>query len=373
MRRFGAALSAGIGHSSKKSICANGESTHTRALLQGAHMVFTSGIRKALLGGCFLLVGLTAFAQPELYRSVLDLSYKSARPALPVAAYRNISGAEFRSMVNKAFQKSDFSLVAVGQQKNKSTVFEFKFNADPKWRFVPTVLVSAEELLDGKKKCNPCYLRFFEIKNAPEVKALPWMAQYDLSARLLPAIDNAYATIESVGREHIDPAFRFDYKRQWEGEKTLFGNAFVGLSLPSLKENIVRAYQSAGFLPVESEAPPKAPELTLAFSFPVDPAKEGGVVYKVKVLSQYDADGHCYPCEVIEYFDPHQQLPPAGLSGVVSRASLESRFTAARNAAYESMRTDLERYLRPRSVFSVPPKPAPLGSPRPPPMPVAAT
>lgn len=336
-------------------------------------MVFTSCIRKALLGGCFLLVGLTAFAQPELYRSVLDLSYKSARPALPVAAYRNISGAEFRSMVNKAFQKSDFSLVAVGQQKNKSTIFEFKFNADPKWRFVPTVLVSAEELLDGKKKCNPCYLRFFEIKNAPEVKALPWMAQYDLSARFLPAIDNAYATIESVGREHIDPAFRFDYKRQWEGEKTLFGNAFVGIGLPDLKEKIVRAYQSAGFIPIEGETPPRASDLTLNFSFPVDPAKEGGVVYGVKIYSQYDADGHCYPCEVFEYYDPHQTLPPAGLSGILNRASLESRFTAARNAAYQSMRTDLERYLRPRSVFLEQPKRSPLGSPRPPPAQVTVT
>ena len=336
-------------------------------------MMITSGIRKALVGGCFLLAGLAAFAQPQLSRSVLDLSYKGGRPAFPVAAYRNVSVAEFRSMVSKAFQRSDFSFVAVGEQKNKSTVFEFKFNADPKVRFVPTVLVSADELLDGKKKCNPCFLRFAEIKNAQEVKALPWMAQYDLSAQLVPAIDNAYSTIESVGREYVDPAFRFNYKRQWEGEQTLFGNAFVGLSLPSLKEDLVRAYRSAGFLPIESEAPPKASELTLAFSFPVDPAKDGGVVYKVKIYSQYDADGHCYPCEVTEHYDPYQQLPPAGLSGVLSRATLEPRFTEARNAAYESMRTNLERYLRPRSVFSVPPKQAPLGSPRPPPMPMAAT
>ncbi|PLC05434.1 hypothetical protein CY658_11625 [Variovorax sp. RO1] len=276
-------------------------------------------------------------------------------------------------MVSKAFQKSDFSFVAVDEQKNRSTVFEFKFNADPKMRFVPRVLVSADELLDGKRKCNPCFLRLAEIKNAKEVKALPWMVQYDLSARIVPAIDNAYAAIESAGREYVDPAFLFNYKRQWEGEKTLFGNAFVGLSLPSLKEKIVRAYRSAGFLSVESEAPPRASELTLTFSFPVDPAKEGGVIYKVKIYSQYDEDGRCYPCEVVEHYDSSQKLPPAGLSGVLSRATLEPRFAAALSAAYESMRTDLERYLRPRSVFLEQPKRPPLGSTPLPPPPIAVT
>ncbi|MDP9928423.1 hypothetical protein [Variovorax paradoxus] len=336
-------------------------------------MMFTSGIRKALLGGCFLLAELPAFALPQLPQSALDLSYRIGTPALPVAAYRNISVAEFRSLVSRAFQKSDFSFVAAGEQKNKSTVFEFKFNADPKFRFAPIVLVSADELLDSKKKCNPCFLRFAEIKNSQVVKTLPWMAQYDLSAQLVPAIDNAYSSIESAGREYLDPSFEFNYKRQWRGEQTLFGNSFVGLSLSDLKENIVRAYRSAGFLSVESEAPPKASELTLTFSFPVDPVKDGGVVYKVTIYSQYDADGHCYPCEVTEHYDPYQQLPPAGLSGVLSRATLESRFTAARNAAYESMRTDLERYLRSRSVFSLPPKRAPLGSPRPQPTPMVVT
>ena len=337
------------------------------------HMMIISDIRKVLVGGCLLLVGLAAFAQPQLSRSVLDLSYKVGRPTFPIAAYQNISVAEFRSMVSKAFQKSGFSFVAVGAQKNKSTVFEFKLDVDPKLRLVPTVLVSADELLDGRGKCNPCFLRFADIKNAQDFKALPWMAQYELSALLVPAIDNAYSTIESVGREHLDPSFRFNYKRQWEGEQNLFGNSFAGISLSSFKESIVRAYRSAGFIPIESEAADKASEFALAFSFPVDPAKDGGVVYKVRIRSQYDAEGHCYPCELTEYYDPYQQLPPAGFSGVLSRATLESRFTAARNAAYENMRIGLERYLRPRSVFSVPPKQAPLGSPRPPPAPIAVT
>jgi len=334
-------------------------------------MRITSGIRKALVGGCFMLAGLAAFAQPQ--RSVLDLSYRIERPVFPTAAYRNISVAEFRSTVSNAFQKSGFSLSSVDEQKDKSTVFVFKLDVDPKMGLVPIVLVSADELLDGRKKCNPCFLRSTEVKNGRDFKALPWMTQYDLSALLVPAIDNAYSTMESVGREHADLAFKFNYKRQWEGERNLFGNAFVGISLPSLRERIVRAYRSAGFIPIESEASAEASELALTFSFPVDPAKDGGVVYKVGIYSQYDADGNCHPCEVAEHYDPYQQLPPAGLSGVLSRATLESRFTAARNAAYESMRAELERYLRPRSVFSGPPKRAPLGSPRPQPGPAVAT
>lgn len=334
-------------------------------------MMTISDFRKTLIGACFLLTGLAASAQPQ--QSVLDMSYKIGRPTFPVAAYRNISASEFRSMVSKAFQKSGLSLVAVDEQKNKSTVFTFKFDVDPKMRLVPVVLVSADELLDSRRKCNPCFLRFTAIKNEQDFKVLPWMAQYDLSALLVPAIDNAYSTIESTGREYSDPSFGFNYKRQWDGEQNLFGNSFVGISLPSLKENIVRAYRSAGFIPVEIEVPSRAPELALTFSFPVDPTKDGGVVYKVRIYSQYDSDGHCYPCEVTEHYDPYQQLPPSGLSGVLSRATLEPRFTAARNAAYESMRTDLDRYLRPRSVFSVPPKRAPLGSPPPRPTPSVVT
>ncbi|WP_240651428.1 MULTISPECIES: hypothetical protein [unclassified Variovorax] len=338
-------------------------------------MTSTSGFHRALVGGCLLLAALAAFAQPrpQPQQSVLDLSYRIGRPTFPAAAYRNIGVSEFRSMVSSAFQKSGFSFVAVNAQKDKSTVFEFRFDADPKTRPAPMVLVSADELLDGRKKCNPCFLRFAEIRNAQDIKALPWMAQYDLSARLVPAIDNAYATIESVGREHLDPSFGFNYRRQWAGEQDLFGNSFVGIGLPVLKEGIVRAYRNAGFVPIEGDVPAQAPELVLAFSFPLDPAKEGGVVYKVKIRSQYDANGHCHPCETTEEYNPYQPLPPAGLSGVLSRATLESRFTAARSAAYDNMRTELERHLRPRSVFSVPPKPAPLGSPPPPPTPPVVT
>lgn len=328
---------------------------------------------KALMGCCCLLAGLAAFAQQPL-QGVLGLSYKIGRPSVPAAAYQKITVTEFRSMVSKAFQKSGFSLVAVDAQKNKSTIFQFRFDAYPKVEPKPMIFISADELFDERKRCNPCFLRFAEIRNASEFQALPWMTQYELSALLVPAIDNAYATIESSGREHRDPAWGgFNYKRQWAGERNLFGNSFTGIDESSLKEAIVRAYRNAGFIPVETKAGPRASGQLLTFSFPVDPAKEGGALYTVRIDSQYDADGRCHPCEITEQYDPYQQLPPAGLSGIVGRATLESRFTAARSAAYEAMRADLERHLRPGSVFSIPPRQAALGSPRPPPTPPVVT
>ncbi|MDQ0013093.1 hypothetical protein J2W23_001472 [Variovorax boronicumulans] len=336
-------------------------------------MAITSGVGKALTGGFFLLGGLAASAQSFSLDSVLSLNYRFGQPAFPAAAYRNISAAEFRSMVRKAFQASGFTFIAVDEQKNKSTIIQFEFALDPKIGSKPKILVSTDELLDGRKKCNPCFLRFAQVSNAAEIGALPWMAQYDLSALLVPAIDKAYSNLESSGREHLDPSFGFGYKPQWKGELNRFGNSYTGISLPDLKELIFSAYRNAGFIPIDGDIDSKAPELGLTFSFPIDPAKDGGAVYKLSIRSQYDANGHCYPCEVDEQYNPYQRLPPAGLSGILNRATLESRFSAARSTAFENMRTDLARYLRPRSVFSVPVKPAPLGSPPPPPTPIVVT
>lgn len=336
-------------------------------------MTIISGVRKTLVGGLCLLAGLNAYAQFPMAPSVLDLTYKVGRPTFPAAAYRNISVAEFRLLVRKAFQASGFSFVSVDEQKGKSTIIQFDLIVDPKINLNPKIRISTDELLDGRRRCNPCFLRFAEISNAPEIKRLPWMAQYDLSALLVPAIDKAYSNIEASGREHLDPSFGFNYKHQWMGEKNLFGNSYAGISLPDLKERIVNAYRNAGFIPIEGDINSKTSSLELTFSFPIDPPKDGGAVYKLNILSQYDAGGHCYPCEVVEMYNPYQRLPPAGLSGVLNRATLESRFSAARNTAFENIRTDLERYLRPRSGFSMPSKTAPLGSPPPPPTPIVVT
>lgn len=329
-------------------------------------------VKKALIGGFLLLAGMTSIAQ--FWRSsVLDLSYKVGKPTFPAAAYKNISAAEFRAEVRKSFQDAGFSFVSSEDRKDGATIFQFNLNVDPKIGLKPKILVSTDALLDGKKRCNPCFLRFAEVSNAAEIKELPWIAQYDLSMLLVTAIDKAYVNIEVRGRNNLDPAFGFNYKAQWEGEKNLLGNSYVSMTLPAFKERISQAFRNAGFVPVERDIDPKAPKVDLTFIFPIDPAKEGGAVYEVSIRSQYDADGHCYPCEISEYYDPYQQLPPAGLSGVLNRATLESRFQAARDTAYESIRVDLERSLRPRSGFSVPIKSAPLGSTRPQPVPMVVT
>ncbi|MGJ7524605.1 hypothetical protein [Variovorax sp. GB1P17] len=336
-------------------------------------MTITSGVCKAFIGGLCLLAGMAVFSQPRPPQSSSDLSYRIVRTPLPVAAYRNISAAEFRLMVRKAFQASGFSFISVDEQKNKSTINRFSLIVDPKIKFKPTILVSTDESLDSRRRCNPCFLRFTEVANASEIGELPWMTQYDLNALLIQAIDKAYSNIESSGRTYQDPSFSFSYKPQWAGEQNLFGNSYIGISLPDLKERIINAYRKAGFISIEKETNPKASELDMTFNFPIDPAKDGGAVYELIVRSQFDENGHCYPCEVIERYNPYQRLPPAGLSGVLDRATLESRFSAARTAAYESIRIDLERYLRPRSKFTVPSKPAPLGSPPLPPTPVIVT
>jgi hypothetical protein len=336
-------------------------------------MTVISSVKNLLISGSCLLIGLSANAQLQPWQNILYLHYKGGHSSFPAAAYRNISVAEFRSMVRKSFQASGFSLVSVEEQKDKSTIFRFNLSADPKTGPNAKISVSTDELLDGKKRCGPCFLRFAEINNVAEIGTLPWVAQYDLTALLIPAIDKAYSSIEASGREHLDSSFGFNYKPQWKGERNLLGNSYTGIGLPDLKEQIINAYRNAGFTPIESNNNSKT-RLELAFSFPLDPTKDsGGVIYKLDIAGQYEANGHCYPCEVVETYNPYQRLPPAGLSGVLNRATLGSRFSAARTAAYENMRIDLERYLRPRSEFSIPAKPAPLGSPPPPPTPIVVT
>lgn len=335
----------------------------------GKWMKNISEIGKTWMAALGLLSALTASAQ---YGGVnaLELSYKVGRPTLAAAAYQNISVAEFRSLVRKAFESSGFVPTGVKEQKEKSTIYEFSFSGDAGALPTMRILVSAEELTDHRKRCNPCFLRFAEVANASDVGALPWMAQYDLSSRLVPAIDKAYAAIESSGRPFAQPSFKFNYKPQWTGEKNLFGNSFVDIALPELKERILRAYSNAGFVPGENDDNSKDSRTRLNFTFPIDPAGEGGAKYGVGILAQYDAQGRCHPCEIVEYYDPYQRLPPAGLSGVLNRATLESRFSAARNSAHENLRAELTSSLRPRSAFSGLAKVAPLGSPTPPMMPV---
>ena len=162
------------------------------------------------------------------------------------------------------------------------------------------------------------------------------------------------------------------------------------MELPDLKTAIIDSYRAAGFTFVNDDQLDAAiGRSELEFSFPLDPDKgAGGVVYKVSLAAQFhdrNASGsgtssksssnssNCYPCEMSEAYDPYQQLPPAGLSGMTNRLSLEPRFAAARTLALERLKAATERYLRPGTLFLTPAKPAALGSPRPTIIPMAVT
>jgi hypothetical protein len=173
----------------------------------------------------------------------------------------------------------------------------------------------------------------------------------------------------------MDARFGFHYQDQWRGERNLYENSFIGVGLPDLKAVTIASYRAAGFTFVgdDDQKDSAMSRSELVFSCPVDPDQAAGVAYKVMLAGQFNEHGACFPCEMREVYDPYQQLPPAGLSGISNRLSLESRFTAARTLAFDQLKGATERYLRPGTEFFVPPKPAPLGSPRPRPIPPVPT
>ena len=157
-----------------------------------------------------------------------------------------------------------------------------------------------------------------------------------------------------------------------EWRKEPVQNSFVGVEPEDLIAKIIDAYRAAGFTFVKEEKiDSTASKLTL--SFPISQDQAEGVVYTIAVSSQFDARGRCYPCEISETYDPYQRLPAAGLSGIPNRLTLESRFSAARIQAFEALMSATGRYLRPGTVFTIPAKLAPLGSPRPQMLPAAVT
>ena len=100
-------------------------------------------------------------------------------------------------------------------------MFEFDFTVGAVRELKPRIHAAADELLDGKKD-EFLILTFAEVENAPAIKALPWMAQYDLSSLLVPAIDKAYSTINASAREARQES------------QLIFANLFVVLSAGSL-------------------------------------------------------------------------------------------------------------------------------------------
>lgn len=300
---------------------------------------------------------------------------KAAPSAVPVAIYRGIKVDEFRQLVIGAFEASGFSWVSIAKTEDGLLHYRFSYPAPSGTKTEPIALVlRVDENFDKNKRCANCFLRLARLPDASAIESLPWMAQYDLSSQIFPDIDRAFERIRVDGQKYMDASFGFNYKNQWQGERNRYGNSFSGVGLPELKAATVDAYRAAGFVfSGDEQKQPNGSVSELNFTYPFDPNQPAGAIYKVVLASQLDASGNCYPCEMSESFDPHQALPAAGLGGMATRLTLESRFTAARTLAYEKLRSSTERYLRPRSVFTVPPKPAPLGSPRPAPMPMVVT
>lgn len=295
---------------------------------------------------------------------------------LPVAAYRDIKVEDLRKIVISAFEDSQFSLTTMEKTKDGETHYKFSYPV-PVGKGVHNIelLVRVNENLDKHKRCANCFLRLAELPDLPALRNLLWMAQYEVSSAIFPAIDRAFGKIRANGQFAMDRSFQFEYRDQWKGERNLYENSFVGIDLSDLKAATIDSYRAAGFTFVRDDQKESTEARSeLVFSFPIDPDQAAGVVYKVVLAAQFNERGRgCYPCEMKEAYDPYQQLPPAGLLGISNRLSLESRFTAARSLAFERLRSGTEQYLRPRTVFLVPPKPAPLGSPRPAPVPAVAT
>lgn len=338
-----------------------------------------------LLCGMVLVEG--AFGKPVIANAPILLHPNLTPTALPVAAYRGIKLEEFRKLVIGAFENSGFSLKAIETAKDGQAHYKLSYPVpvDPVGKGVQNIAIEVrvDEFLDKHKKCGNCFLRQAELPDLPALRNLPWMVQYQASSAIFPAIDRAFAKIHADGQSAMDTNFPFTYVNQWRGERNLYENSFVGIELPDLKAAIIDSYRSAGFTFVTDGLKDSANGRSeLEFSFPLDPDKAaGGVVYKINLAAQFNegngsvrgSGSNCYPCEISEAYDPYQQMPAAGLSGMTNRLSLEPRFAAARTLAFERLKAATERYLRPGTTFLVPPKPEPLGSPRPHILPMAVT
>ena len=367
-----------------------------KAVVKEKPMNLLKSLRGFLLSvfcGAILLE--SAIGQPV--NAPLLLHPRLSADTLPVAAYRGIKVEEFRKMVIGAFENSGFALKSIEATTDGRTYYKFSYPVpvgpvDAPGKNIQKVVVQVRvnENLDKHKRCASCFLRLAELPDLPLLQKLPWMTQYQVSSAIFPAIDRAFAQIRTNGKSAMDASFPFTYQNQWQGERNLYENSFVGIDLPDLKAAIINSYRAAGFTFVNDDQLDAAiGHSELEFSFPLEPDKgAGGVVYKVSLAAQFhdrNASGsgtssksssnsnNCYPCEISEAYDPYQQLPPAGLSGMTNRLSLEPRFAAARTLALERLKAATERYLRPGTLFLNPPKPAALGSPRPKILPMAVT
>lgn len=307
--------------------------------------------------------------------SPVDLYYRTMPESVAIASYRHIKIDELRKLVIGAFEASDFSFISVSKIKEDEWQYRFSYPVPANGKVDTIFLVlKVDENVDKNKRCVSCFLRRVDLPNLLEIKGLSWMAQYDTGYQVYTRIDRAFEKVRVDGQAYMDASIGFNYKNFWQKEQNLFGNSFTGVSPQDLKTLTIDAYLAAGFVFAgEKQAKLSADGSVFNFIFPLDSDQAVGVAYGVGFYSQMKKDGACHPCEVNEYFDPYQTLPAAGLTGMASRLTLESRFTAARMLAFEKLKSGTERYLRPRTEFVVPAKTVPLGSPRPSFVPIAAT
>lgn len=325
----------------------------------------------------FLILNLGLIAGTSAQKNEHPIATREIRShSLPIALYNNIKLDDLNKLVIQSFSEFNFSLLSA--ENDVDGILKFKF-LYPIYKSGKPDNIIFQFKVDGvvaNKKCASCSLRWGAIADEKAIGKLPWMVQYDLSSRLYPDMDKAYFSLKSKSNNYIDRQFGFNYKNTWDGERNKFSynNAYVNVKLPDLKLEITRAFTESGFtVTKDSNAATDAARSVLVFSFPIDTDKPDGVAYAVLFENQFNTDGFCYPCEVSQFYDPHQNLPQMGLSAMSSRLTLASRFESSLDTVYAKLKASTEPYLRSKTQFNRTPKLAPLGSPRPQISPVPVT
>ncbi len=324
--------------------------------------LFKHALLLALFVGCF----------PSL--SARDVPMGSGPVA--IAIYKNIKIDDLKKSLVAVFAASNFSLVSTTQDKDYLVIYKFSYPVPDEGASTQLILnIKIDGALDKKNRCALCFLRLGYVEKTAIPRALPWMTEYAFKRSLYPDLDKAYRTLFEKTASYVDK-LSINYHPLWDGEhnRQAYSNSYIGASFADLKQGIARAFEEAGFV-VAAENGSKSPSRTdtLRLTFPYAPGQAVGATYTLGFYNQWDAEGNCFPCEVIEHHDPYQTLPAAGLTGMLERATLPSRFEAALALARDKMQTTTERYLRPGTVYFRPQISAPLGTPRPPPLPPVVT
>jgi hypothetical protein len=315
----------------------------------------------------FMLSLLAASAFGQHMNNPISLYPISGPVAFPVARFQKIKVADFRKLIISSFEESDFEFASIKKTSSGQAWYKFNYLFPSNFgenRLVLSVLVDDE--VGERSVCENCFLRRPAVAEDYLNKNIPWITQYDVSREMFLNVDKAYARISEKGKPYIDKSIGFDYRKIWNEERSLGQNSFTNVGLMELKSTITDAFVKAGFVSVgDSNAAQTSRYSELSFYYPINPENKAGIVYKFWIFAQFSETGSCFSCEVSESFDVYQPLPASGLTGVLSRLSLDSRFTAARTRAFADFKNSTERHLRPGTTFKVPPKEGTLGRTRP--------